>query len=768
MASATIREIRLETTTPLTIAPVALWLDAADQTTFTFSSGSNLSQWRDKSGNGNHASQGTAGAQPTYSSALSSVVLNGSSQFFSLNLNFLAGQDHQSFIVLRNYNYVNIYGALNGGASANSLHIGFTNSVSYRMNFWGNDYYPPISAAYNPNGRNIISFDWLSTTSTKTARANGTLEGSTTQYGLIGTMSGGGTIGNVVGQGLLQAEICEIVILLNTHITLLNRQRMEGYLAHKWGLVGNLPATHPFKVVNPSATFPPALLPTSRNQMTHRPDFAPTQIPGCQLWLDAADPTTVSLSGSNVTQWNDKSGNNRHAVVNGTNFATWTSSTNGLLFNNSYYITPYTADPTNETGFVVFNYTSSYPNIIIVGAQSGGREIAIFNFTDNVGVIKALVAWGPTTPITKNTIQMATSVITSGVSVTISANGGSPVSNAALTFNSGGTTVLGREVAANTLPFGGFIHEILFFNSVLQSAQRQQIEGYLAWKWGVQANLPQTHPNRTSNPIILPAVALRSLPQVKASFFNPRSISGCQLWLDASTTFAGLPTGQPIPAWTDRSSNAFSGTAVNSPTVQTNAIHGLNGIQFNGTNQYIDFGNRVNLGTSQLFIFVVCKFNSTADGSIIAKSSLRGNPARWFLIRFAGEGGTTMGADATGSGVTTAFPGTSTSAQLLTGSWDRSTLRLFQNGSQLSSAGLSSSANLSNTDPLYIGAYPNSTGTAPTSGLFFNGVIGEILVFLSSLTPRERQQVEGYLANKWGLMATLPSTHPYKLFPPYP
>jgi hypothetical protein len=43
--------------------------------------------------------------------------------------------------------------------------------------------------------------------------------------------------------------------------------------------------------------------------------------------------------------------------------------------------------------------------------------------------------------------------------------------------------------------------EILIYSTVLTTAQRQQIEGYLAWKWGLQQNLPtSTHPYRTFKP----------------------------------------------------------------------------------------------------------------------------------------------------------------------------------------------------------------------------------------------------------------------------
>jgi len=43
---------------------VSLWLDASDSSTITESGGS-VSQWDDKSGNGNHITQGNVFLQPT-------------------------------------------------------------------------------------------------------------------------------------------------------------------------------------------------------------------------------------------------------------------------------------------------------------------------------------------------------------------------------------------------------------------------------------------------------------------------------------------------------------------------------------------------------------------------------------------------------------------------------------------------------------------------------------------------------------------------------
>ncbi len=41
-----------------------VWLDAADDSTFSYSSGTVVSQWRDKSGLNNHVGQSTVGSQP--------------------------------------------------------------------------------------------------------------------------------------------------------------------------------------------------------------------------------------------------------------------------------------------------------------------------------------------------------------------------------------------------------------------------------------------------------------------------------------------------------------------------------------------------------------------------------------------------------------------------------------------------------------------------------------------------------------------------------
>ena len=57
-----------------------------------------------------------------------------------------------------------------------------------------------------------------------------------------------------------------------------------------------------------------AIIPTLDSAVSISPytnsKFSPLNIPGCQLWLDAADYSTIVLQNGTryVTQWNDKSG----------------------------------------------------------------------------------------------------------------------------------------------------------------------------------------------------------------------------------------------------------------------------------------------------------------------------------------------------------------------------------------------------------------------------------------------------------------------------
>lgn len=68
------------------------------------------------------------------------------------------------------------------------------------------------------------------------------------------------------------------------------------------------------------------------------------------------------------------------------------------------------------------------------------------------------------------------------------------------------------------------------------------------------------------------------------------------------------------------------------------------------------------------------------------------------------------------------------------------------------------------------------TGTGPTefslgswgdgSGGFLNGQIAEYIEVNGDVSIADKERIEGYLAHKWGLTASLPAGHPYKTTPP--
>lgn len=64
------------------------------------------------------------------------------------------------------------------------------------------------------------------------------------------------------------------------------------------------------------------------------------------------------------------------------------------------------------------------------------------------------------------------------------------------------------------------------------------------------------------------------------------------------------------------------------------------------------------------------------------------------------------------------------------------------------------------------GTYSNAFYVGRNANGYMSGDIGEIIGYNSNLTSMHRQYLEGYIAWKWGLVANLPSTHPFKRFRP--
>ena len=137
--------------------------------------------------------------------------------------------------------------------------------------------------------------------------------------------------------------------------------------------------------------------------------------------------------------------------------------------------------------------------------------------------LNIIVAGSPTNYYNTSSVVSITSGINiNGTAQTLAVNKGNSL------FDTGVTTTLilgGSDTVAYNLG------EIIIFDGLLNTTQTQQIEGYLAWKWGLQVNLPSGHPYKTTPPQFFPPLA--PFPQVSVPtsitlnpIFLPTSISG--------------------------------------------------------------------------------------------------------------------------------------------------------------------------------------------------------------------------------------------------
>jgi len=247
--------------TPASIT-TALWLDASDSSTITRDSpgtDDDVSQWNDKSTNSRNATQSTDASKPLFVSnarnGLPVIRFNGSTEFFAMStgLDWMAGTSHSAFFALKTSVYNNLYGAVTGNSTSQSLHVGFkADGPRYRTNLWNNDYELIINFTdFLSADFNIVNFEWNAGVN-KRVYTNAKLQGTSTvpTPATISSMLDGGCIVNVVGQGYWGGDIGEIV-MLNNIPSQATRELIEGYLAHKWALTGSLPAGHPYKTATP-------------------------------------------------------------------------------------------------------------------------------------------------------------------------------------------------------------------------------------------------------------------------------------------------------------------------------------------------------------------------------------------------------------------------------------------------------------------------------------------------------------------------------------
>jgi hypothetical protein len=498
--------------------------------------------------------------------------------------------------------------------------------------------------------------------------------------------------------------------------------------------------------------------------------FDPRIIPGCTLWLDAADESSVTLSGSNVTSWRDKSTTGNNATAS-SNWPTYLSATSGQ--NNKRVISFVSAStqsftltassmPIGTSAFTMFiaSKPTSNANLnVIMWGNNGIASQGIFmRYTSAFGSPGIGFAPGTTANQTTdsttllNTFNVFSGTCSGGASsLLVGWRSGNPFNSAGTTYSSNIGTAgafIGRTIGASQY-LNGTIGEIIIYNSALSTTDRQQVEGYLTWKWGVQTQLP-VHPYSSYPAFMVP--------------FRATDISNCYCWLDASDRSSFTIDGSNnVTAIIDKANgNSFTvgGTPTWSATGFNTSYPG-----FTMTNGR--FIKTITTMTKyQHTVFIVTKLNSTPS-------------AGWPCVAFAGAvGGSSefyrvIDYITTPAYRTIAFTASLFSATtpyvnanlIFSGTFDGDraiTSRILRGTENNFSVSGTGTAFAGNAAAIMIGTdgFTPGTNTWP-------GVIAEVIVYgNSNLSATQIRVIEGYLAWKWGLRATIPTTHPFYNLPP--
>lgn len=252
---------------PLTIPGCCIWLDAADINTITKDGNNKVSDWRDKSTSAYTFSQITGTNKPTYST--NSQNGNATISFTSANATYLScssllaiGTSSFALFTVGRYSdnttnmtifaksrFTSQEGRFFINRDASSLNIAFVHT--------GGALLQGTSESYSPvGGYRMFELIVNRTEQKDYSYQNGTqLQSSTisdsTNYADNGNTMLVGAYNNNVGTGIqsgyyLNGNVSEIIAYKSSDMTVANRQKIEGYLAWKWGIQSRLPVGHPY------------------------------------------------------------------------------------------------------------------------------------------------------------------------------------------------------------------------------------------------------------------------------------------------------------------------------------------------------------------------------------------------------------------------------------------------------------------------------------------------------------------------------------------
>jgi len=325
-------------------------------------------------------------------------------------------------------------------------------------------------------------------------------------------------------------------ILLIEDCTESTRQKIEGYLAHKWGLTANLPYLHPYKYDKPTVG------------VDAPPLFSASDIT-TEGWYDGADTTTLIMDeNGKYASWGDKSGKvgkfllqpnparrPTQTTVNGLNAIEFTKEdythmfdATGLdndikslfiVFKSNEVITEalpvkFPSPPSYSPPFLASIYGTEYSNGIALGSQTGAltdEVLSVFDEATAATFVDRCAASKNTLPSINTDSHQTNFVREAGACWRIGIDGGDNLQDLTsgvrhdLLFSNGwgvGASLRRAPAPDSIVEFAwdGAICEVIAIKDEVSDETREKLEGYLAWKWGLTASLPVGHPYKLEPP----------------------------------------------------------------------------------------------------------------------------------------------------------------------------------------------------------------------------------------------------------------------------
>ena len=226
----------------------------------------------------------------------------------------------------------------------------------------------------------------------------------------------------------------------------------------------------------------------------------------------------------------------------------------------------------------------------------------------------------------------------------------------------------------------------------------------------------------------------------------PTTIPGLHTWIDFADTSTITATGNAVSAVRNKANSQITLTqpnAINQPISGVRTINGLNVIDFDGINDFMQFST--NKVVSEPFTLFTLAQVDGAAGQTIMGSQTSATAGQWTLIKNGGFAIFQPYAFGSGGAASGGVHTYNSSPNIHTVSLaNGQTIKYQLNNGAISADVVLSGYDNAVATALCIGA---STGASA----FLDGAIGEIIVYGSVLSTTDITRVNRYLANKWAL-----------------